>query len=396
MERSHICFVAPDTWPVLSASRHIQSAGGAQVQQSLLAKMLVRRGFRVSMICNDYGQPDLVTVDGVTVLKYKAPIEGLPIIRYFHPRLTGIWSALRRVDADVYYQRTAGAATGVTAAFARRYGRRFVYAVAHDFDLARDHTWKVFQRPAGWRDRQLFQLGVKLADCVVAQHVGQVRDCERWYGRAATLIPNCYAAQPSECCDLNGVVLWVSTLRTWKRPEMFLELARRLPHLRFRMVGGPSPQPGDESVFARIKALAALIPNLEFIGFVPFSEIGRQFNAARVFVNTSDSEGFPNTFLQAWSRGIPTVSFWGSGSSLQGEQVVNVAGNLEDMAAVVGRLMQDNRYWKEKGERARAYYEQFHTPKAVVDAYDQLFSRTGHLEIARMPGQAGVVSRHQT
>ncbi len=98
-------------WPMTA---RVKSAGGAQVQQTLLAKALVRRGFRVSMICFDYGQPDRAVVDGVTVFKCHAPIQGLPVIRFFHPRLTGLWSALRRVDADIYYQRAAGAATGVT------------------------------------------------------------------------------------------------------------------------------------------------------------------------------------------------------------------------------------------------------------------------------------------
>ncbi len=146
------------------------------------------------MICLDYGQPDGITVDGVTVFKCHAPIQGLPVIRFVHPRLTGMWSALRRVDADIYYQRSAAAQTGVIGLFARRYGRRFVYAAACDLDLARDRTWKLFQRRAGWRDMQLFQLGLKLADHVVAQHAGQMQDCKRWYGRVPAIIPSCYVA----------------------------------------------------------------------------------------------------------------------------------------------------------------------------------------------------------
>ena len=374
LDKPHICFVAPDTWPVLADDRNFQSAGGAQVQQSLLAKSLAGRGYRVSMICMDYGQADKVKVDGVTVFKCHAPVQGLPGVRFFHPRLTGLWSALRRADADIYYQRSAGAQTGVVGLFARMYERRFVYAAACDLDVARDQTWKLFQRRAGWRDRQLFQLGLTLADDILAQHAGQARDCQHWYGRASTIVPNCYAAKTGQSADETGVVLWVSALRTGKRPELFLELARRLPHFRFRMVGGPSAEVAGEAFFLQMKEAAAKIPNVEFVGFVPFADIDTHFNAARVFVNTSDYEGFPNTFLQCWSRGIPTVSFTDTGSSLDGKPVVTTAGDLDEMTGLVARLMTDNSHWRETGRIVQQCYDKVHTPEAALAVYKRVFA----------------------
>jgi len=374
MAKPHICFVAPDTWPVLADDRRIPSAGGAQVQQSLLAKKLAKRGYRVSMICLDYGQPDQITVEGVTVFKCHAPVQGLPILRFFHPRLTGLWSALRRVDADIYYQRAACAQTGVIALFAKTYHRRFVYAAACDLDVARDQTWQLFQRRAGWRDRQLFQLGLTLADDIVAQHAGQSRDCHRWYGRVPTIVPSCYADPPQKRAGRNGLVLWVSALRTGKRPELFLELARRLPHLSFRMVGGPSAEADGESFFLRIKEEAANIPNVEFVGFVPFADIDKHFDSARIFVNTSAFEGFPNTFLQSWSRGVPTVSFTDTGSTLDGKSVVTAATDLDDMTRLVARLMSDDDDWQETARLVRRCYEAAHTPDAALAIYEQVFA----------------------
>src|SRR6185436_14108672 len=82
-----ICFVAPTTWPVLSASSDIRVVGGAEVQQSMIAPALARRGYRVSMICYDYGQADRTEIKGVTIYNMHKPDEGIPVVRYLHPRL---------------------------------------------------------------------------------------------------------------------------------------------------------------------------------------------------------------------------------------------------------------------------------------------------------------------
>jgi glycosyltransferase involved in cell wall biosynthesis len=371
----HICFVAPSAWPILSGDRTSDVVGSAEVQQALLARGLARRGYRVSMICADFGQPDGVVIDGVRVLTCHGPVEGLPVVRFFHPRSTGVWSALRRADADIYYQRTAGAVTGIVGLFARWHYRRFVYASDADLDLIRNQTWKEFQRRAGWRDRQLYFLGLALADAIVAQTPRQQRDCLQWWGRQATLIHSAYSGVDDACADPDGVILWVSALRRAERPELFLELARRLPRFRFRMVGGVSAETDGQAFFADIARRASEIPNLEFVGFGPYAEIEEQFAAARLFVNTSDGEGFPNTFLQSWARGIPTVSFVDTGSVVDRRPVVSVVSDLDQMTARVEALMSDNACWRRSGHTCRTCFERFHSTDSVLQSYERLFDR---------------------
>jgi hypothetical protein len=86
-----ICFVAPTTWPVFSASNDIKVVGGAEVQQSMIAPALAQRGWRVSMICYDYGQPDGTVLKGVKIINMHKPDEGIPVVRFLHPRLTSLW-----------------------------------------------------------------------------------------------------------------------------------------------------------------------------------------------------------------------------------------------------------------------------------------------------------------
>ena len=390
----HICFVALEAWPVLSGDARIRHVGGAEVQQCVLAHAFVQRGYRVSMVCADYGQANVEVVDGITVHKCMTGRGRIPVVRFFHPRLTGIWGALERADADIYYQRCANARAAVVAAFSRVNRRKFVYAAACDLDLARNHTWKLFQRRGGWRDRQLYFAALKWADAIIGQHAGQAADLRRWYGREATIVPSCYQPPLGSHASRDGAVLWVSILRSGKRPDLFLEIARRLPHLRFRMVGGPPAEPHGEEFYGRIKAAAQSIPNLEFVGFVPHAEIEPEFNDARVFVNTSEFEGFPNTFLQAWSRGIPTVSFCDTGTRFEGRPVVSRACDLDDMVKILERLMRDDAHWEEAGCLARACMKAEHGPETAVAEYERVFETLGLTAATALEMGSAVPGRH--
>ncbi len=131
---------------------------------------------------------------------------------------------------------------------------------------------------------------------------------------------NCYAMPTKRSPDGGDrYILWVSTIRKLKRAELFLDLAQALPNYQFRMIGGPGDD--EAALFESIKARASAMANVQFLGFVPFSRTEEQFDQATLFVNTSDSEGFPNTFLQAWARGIPTVSFVDAGARLDGKPI---------------------------------------------------------------------------
>ncbi len=373
-KKPHLCIVAADIWPILADDRRYSIAGGLEVQLSILARAFVSAGFKVSVVTQNFGQPDGVTLDGVTVYRAHSPNEGLPVVRFFHPRISSWWAAMKRADADVYIQRSASYLTAIVGLFSKWHGRSFIYSGAHDLDYKRDETWKLFQRRMGWRDRRLFEWGLCLADGVVAQHKGQVEACQLWYGRSAVEIPNCYARPSDGGPKADGVILWVATIKSWKRPELFLELARMLPHLRFRMIGGPGK--GEEGRFIEVaKQATTALSNVEFVGFVPYAQVGSHFDEARLFVNTSDYEGFPNTFLQAWARGVPTVSFFDCGAQESGRSVGYLCSDLADMSRIVARLAEDDVEWQEESQRVHGYFESNHSVDAAVTRYTALIQQ---------------------
>jgi glycosyltransferase involved in cell wall biosynthesis len=358
-----ICFVSPTNYPVLSGDRGLRQVGGAEVQQAILAREFARRGHEVSMICMDHGQDDGERIDGVTVWRAHTPDGGVPGLRFVHPRFTSLWRAMRRADADVYYQRTSAVLTAFVAAFARMHRRFSVFAAASDRDFLPGVTHLPYRR-----DRVLYRWGVRHVDLVIAQTETQREACLRGFGREATVIRSCYA-HAGRSADQNGVVLWVANLSRHKRPEIFVELARRLPQLRFRMIGG-----ADEAVLQALRKRAAGLSNLEFTGFVPFADIERQFDEGALLVNTSSHEGFPNTFLQAWSRGMPTVSFFDPHAQWEGQRVGCVVRSIDDMAAQVHALATDAPHWRAQGALARAYFGATFSVATAADAYENAFA----------------------
>lgn len=385
--KAKICFVAPNIWPVLSGERSIQFAGGAEFRQSILARALVRDGFSVSAISLDYGQPKVTEVDGITIFSAHKPEGGLPIVRFIHPRLTSWWSAMKLADSEIYFQSCASYLTGVTAVYSRTYRRKFIYSGASDPDFNRALTKKLFTGRGGWRDFQMYKLGLRLSDGIVAQHKGQVVDLKKWYGREAIEIPNCYELPSASCISRGGTVLWVSTVKSLKRPDYYLNLARRLPNLRFRMIGGAGIGK-EKELFNKIRKEAAGVPNVEFIGFVPVAEVEKYFNDARVFVNTSEFEGFPNTFLQAWARGIPTVSFVDCLASDNGKPIGSVCRDIDEMVQKTFQLMTDNLLWEAEGDRIRQYFRKHHSVGMALNRYSQLFERMLSPNVGGVRGNA--------
>jgi glycosyltransferase involved in cell wall biosynthesis len=305
---------------------------------------------------------------------YKAhrPDEGIPVLRFVHPRMTKLWRAMKRVNADVYYQRTSSIETALTALFCRHHGKRSIYAGASDMDFIPGQEEIVLSR-----DKWIYRFGLRRVDQVVVQHPGQLGNYKRNYGRDAALIPSCYVPPPNARHDRAGYVLWVARLSDPKRPWLAAEVARCLAGHRVVMVGGSAGTARSEQIERSLREAAATIPNLEVAGFVPYAQVDRYFDGARVLLNTSLFEGFPNTFLQAWSRGIPTVSMLDTQSAEDGVPVSHVARDVEDAAGAVSRLMTDDLAWQQASQRAIRHFRRVHSVEAMVVNYEHLLTSLG-------------------
>jgi len=341
------------------------------VQQTLLAREFARRGYDVSMVVKDYGQPQGEVIDGIRCFKSYADGQGLPVLRFIYPKMYTLWQALSMADADVYYQSCASFLTGLTARYARRHGKTFLFRVAHDTDCIPGQHLITYKR-----DVMAYEYGLRGASVISAQSRYQQDLLRDNYG-LDSLVMNMLVEEekPGEARHEKDLdVLWVNNIRPIKRPDVLLEVVKALPDLRFAMAGGL--QDGHHDYYREIEAGAKRLPNLEFMGAVPYARIGSIFSRANLFLNTSDSEGFPNTFLQSWIRGIPVVSFFDPDGIIQRDGLGASPGSLEEMVAVIKAYFQGDApvAWM---ENARKYIAENHSSKMIVDVHLRLFKEYG-------------------
>lgn len=297
-----ICFVALNSYSLFEQSNQVRHIGGAESQQYEMACYLRDQGHRVSFIVKDHGQPDEIQHDGITVYSAYQADAGLPVLRFFHPRWSSVARAMRRADADIYYQRSSGSETGQVALWCRSNKRKFVYGIASEGDCVPELPFI-----SRGMDRSLFRFGLRQADRVVAQTARQAQLLQIHFGREATVIPN--VIRPPESLEApprqQDTLLWVGRIAPVKRVEWIVALAKTQPHYAFRLVGGVNA----ESDYTRklIDELQAL-PNVTLIPSMPRPRLFDEYRKASVLLLTSELEGFPNVFIEAWLCGTPVLS----------------------------------------------------------------------------------------
>ena len=312
-----IVFYTPTATPLLTLAG-AGNSGGAENQVVMLARALARRGHAVGIVAfgSARRRSELRSdLDGVEIIEHPLPATRLPIVRTL-AFYRAAFATLRRHRARVVVQRTAGIHTAVAAVSARLLGARFVYSSAgvHDFDL---RVWGS-RRWLRWA----FSLGVRLADTIVVQTDEQAVLCERRFGRSPIVIRS--IAEPVESVELVEPVesdaadaaaavrpeafLWIGTLIAYKQPLALVELARAVPEAEYWVVGVPVPSEEGRQIMAALVDAARQLPNLTLLAPRPRAELAPLLRRAVAVISTSRTEGMPNVFLEAWSRGVPALA----------------------------------------------------------------------------------------
>jgi glycosyltransferase involved in cell wall biosynthesis len=280
---------------------------------------------------------------------------------------------LRSIDADVYVMRCACPQVGYLELACAVLHRKLVYMVAHEDEVSGRYakTYGV------WGKR--FEWGLRRADAIVCQHADQVALLRSHYRRDARVVRSlCPRSDHSRAAASRKTILWISRMDDWKQPELLIELAARMPREAFVMVGPPSES--DPEALPRLLARLDDLPNLRWRERIPFEETFALFAEAKVFVNTSRAEGFPNTFLQAAACGTPIVSWAVNPEGILDRYQIGYCAEQDwtRFEDCIRRLCTDATLRARMGENGRRYVWEHHDPVAIAAEYADLFFNLRH------------------
>ena len=364
-----IAILAPTAAPALRDAPG-EIVGGAERQIASLGSALLAAGHRVDILLAAEGDGrDWESRSGR--VWPRLPLGGAPILKLVHPKGSALLAFLRDRRSEVLLQRGASEMTALAVAAGRLASIPTVFMIASDRDLETGR--EILPHP---QDRALYRESVRRVDRVVAQTREQARRLWRLYGRKAAILPSFWRSLPGDPRQPQGggrAILWGGNLRPVKRPEWLIDMARRFPQEQFLVYGGAAA--GAERYAAEIVAEFEHLPNLDYLGPVSPAELPGIYSRAALLLCSSEAEGFPNTFLEAWAAGLPVLSTVDPDGLLAGLGLGIMARSRGELAAGLRCLLAENEAVRaERRGRTIEYLAKNHDDAVITAQWEELLA----------------------
>ncbi len=325
-----------------------KSVGGTQLQLKNISQRLADRDHEIKFITNIEGKEE--EIGGVQLIGDMGSAE-----TYFNKILSGarLIKALMSADSDIYFSSNSNMEVGVVGLYCWIFNKKHITRTVHEMQV---NKRSVLSR--GLKGL-INHLGLRQADIVLVQSEDHKERLSNWVNGDITVFRNSFDIKNKEQ-ETGNKILWVGRRVKWKRPELFIELAEEFPSEQFIMI---SPREGaTENFYEKIEKKASSVDNLELIERVPRDKIQDKFDAAKIFVNTSEQEGFPNTFIEAGLGYTPIMSYKVDPDMFIQEHKCGYSskGNFQDLKQDMDELLENEEKIREMGENCRSYVEKHH------------------------------------
>lgn len=351
-----------------------ETQGGGELQVALLSKSLAFRGHEV-IIIDPGSKEDHVTREGIKLLSVPKWDKGLKGIRFFLYRLPQLKKIFKEQKADYYYVRMRTYMHLIPFWASKKTKGKFIIATASDLDVAGfSKKFKYEYKPKFNLFRLLtveipndlvFKYVLKKADYVVLQHSGQAvnLNCRK---DKINIFPNIFDFSNITALEDHekNYFIHAGSLNILKGAQNLYELINSLnENIRIVIVGQPSDKK-SEKIFEKMKKMK----NVILKGRLNHKETIQLIGNAKALINTSNVEGFPNVFLEAWAYGVPVISLHvNPGEIFNKYHLGNFCnGDLSRMKTTIEEFQHDRKF---DGTASISYVSEFHNFTTAAERF---------------------------
>ena len=345
-----ICFV--------TVKHPMYGAGGAEIMTYQYAAEFANRGWKVIFLTKSGIKiTDEYDNDNIKVVEYPRhkPIKYfLTLLRLF-----------TKENLNVVFFRDNSYSLGLLAIFQLITRHILVWSIKHDekcnstaasakYRRNKDYLNSTFAKIKITLIDSMFQYGVKNSKLILAQNKTQKKIVFEEFNKDS-VINYSSTKIPKYNLIREDIILFIATMKDFKRPQLFCKIAGLLSdtNYRFVMIGANFSDPKQ----AKLLLKQIQDNNVEYLGQLQLTEVKNYLNKARLLVNTSSSEGFPNTFVQAFSHGVPVVSLGIDPDNIILDNELGILCNHSehDAAKKIRHLLENDRIWESLSHNCYKY-----------------------------------------
>jgi len=219
-----------------------------------------------------------------------------------------------------------------------------------------------------------YMTGLKSADIIIAQVPRHQRLLKENWNIDSRLVLSPYFEIERTKSSEKEFVLWVGRAAYYKRPDLFVKLARAFPDQKFVMICNKSKY--DKGFIKDMENKADDLKNFEFHEYVPYPEMETYYKRAKFLVNTSDYEGFSNTFIEAAVQYTPVLSLNSDPNNMLSSHGGGIIcnGNFSILKEQCNMMLKNKDLVLEAGINAFEYAFRYHRLDRAVEQIDKIFT----------------------
>lgn len=337
----------------------VKQAGGHTRIVNLAKEFALLPGYEVFCITGDFGQDDYINKDGVTLIK--ASIDN-PLA------LITVALKIKSLKPDLLVDVCASPRLFLYYLLKKSTGLKYVFLTGSDNDVNGE-----YKKIENYLYYFFYITGLKNADRIISQVPYHQKLLLQKYTINSELILSPYLKIEKTEKKPPSIILWVGRAAHYKRPELFVQLAKSFPKEKFVMICNKSSY--DNGFMEGIEYGKKLPGNLEFHEYVSHPDMSGFYKKAKFLVNTSDTEGFPNTFIEAAVTQTPILSLNSNPNKLLSEHGAGYVcdGSTKRLHKMCNMMLQDIEKTKGAGRKAYDYAFKYHRIDIAVEQFDNIF-----------------------